>query len=249
MSPSPSQRLLIGEEAALTLRANATNAGEGAFEAELRVQLPPGTHYQAARSTIPVGGRGWGGSYSVLGGVWGGGFVACPWWPSLSSGVPSADRCLGMPRVGGSNPVVGGCDFPLGVPSGDGCQGMPSTGGNPNWVAHTVSFIPMMGIVLHGAAWWGWVPRDPGCGGSCLALEWLALSTGSPRVMAVQECPGCGAQALPSAHAGPQHGWFMAGSMTCPHPMFPPHRGRRSSAATPRRRMGPTWCSASWAIP
>lgn len=221
MSSSPSQRLLIGEEAALTLRANATNAGEGAFEAELRVQLPPGTHYQAARSTIPVGDRGWGGSYSVLGSVWGGGLVACPWWPSLS----------------------------LGVPSGDGCQGMPSTGSNPNWVAHTVSFIPIMGIVLHGAVWWGWVPRDPGCGGSCPALEWLALSTGSPLVMAVQGCPGCGAQALPSAHAGPHHGWFMAGSMTCPHPMFPPHRGRRSSAATPRRRMGPTWCSASWAIP
>ncbi|KAM4884298.1 integrin alpha-IIb isoform 1-T1 [Sylvia borin] len=50
---TPSQRLLIGAEAALLLRANATNAGEGAFEAELRVQLPPGTHYQAARSTIP----------------------------------------------------------------------------------------------------------------------------------------------------------------------------------------------------
>ncbi|XP_053856110.1 integrin alpha-IIb [Vidua macroura] len=50
---TPSQRLLIGAEAVLSLRANATNAGEGAFEAELRVQLPPGTHYQAARSTIP----------------------------------------------------------------------------------------------------------------------------------------------------------------------------------------------------
>ncbi|XP_074413589.1 integrin alpha-IIb isoform X3 [Zonotrichia albicollis] len=50
---TPSQRLLIGAEAVLSLRASATNAGEGAFEAELRVQLPPGTHYQAARSTIP----------------------------------------------------------------------------------------------------------------------------------------------------------------------------------------------------
>ncbi|XP_063260136.1 integrin alpha-IIb isoform X2 [Prinia subflava] len=50
---TPSQRLLIGAEAALSLRASATNAGEGAFEAELRVQLPPGTHYQAARSSIP----------------------------------------------------------------------------------------------------------------------------------------------------------------------------------------------------
>ncbi|XP_064492663.1 integrin alpha-IIb isoform X1 [Pseudopipra pipra] len=50
---TPSQCLLIGAEAALRLRAHASNAGEGAFEAELRVQLPPGTHYQAARSTIP----------------------------------------------------------------------------------------------------------------------------------------------------------------------------------------------------
>ncbi|XP_030112176.4 integrin alpha-IIb [Taeniopygia guttata] len=50
---TPSHRLLIGAEAVLSLRANATNAGEGAFEAELRVQLPPGTHYQAARSSIP----------------------------------------------------------------------------------------------------------------------------------------------------------------------------------------------------
>ncbi|XP_053944665.1 integrin alpha-IIb isoform X2 [Cuculus canorus] len=50
---TPSQRLLIGAEATLRLHTTATNAGEGAFEAELRVQLPPGTHYQAARSNIP----------------------------------------------------------------------------------------------------------------------------------------------------------------------------------------------------
>uniref|UniRef100_A0A8D0FSF6 Integrin subunit alpha 2b n=1 Tax=Strix occidentalis caurina TaxID=311401 RepID=A0A8D0FSF6_STROC len=50
---TPSRRLLIGAEAVLRLRANASNAGEGAFEAELRVQLPPGTHYQVARSSIP----------------------------------------------------------------------------------------------------------------------------------------------------------------------------------------------------
>ncbi|CAM9806537.1 unnamed protein product [Bubo scandiacus] len=50
---TPSRRLLIGAEAVLLLRANASNAGEGAFEAELRVQLPPGTHYQVARSSIP----------------------------------------------------------------------------------------------------------------------------------------------------------------------------------------------------
>ncbi|XP_072741859.1 integrin alpha-IIb [Ciconia boyciana] len=49
---TPSRRLLIGAEAVLRLRADASNAGEGAFEAELWVQLPPGTHYQAARSSI-----------------------------------------------------------------------------------------------------------------------------------------------------------------------------------------------------
>ncbi|XP_075299723.1 integrin alpha-IIb isoform X2 [Opisthocomus hoazin] len=50
---TPSRRLLVGAEAALSLRARASNAGEGAFEAELWVQLPPGTHYQAARSSVP----------------------------------------------------------------------------------------------------------------------------------------------------------------------------------------------------
>uniref|UniRef100_A0A672UL27 Integrin subunit alpha 2b n=1 Tax=Strigops habroptila TaxID=2489341 RepID=A0A672UL27_STRHB len=50
---SSDRRLLIGAEAMLLLRANASNRGEGAFEAELRVLLPPGTHYQAARSSIP----------------------------------------------------------------------------------------------------------------------------------------------------------------------------------------------------
>uniref|UniRef100_A0A8U8BZX6 Uncharacterized protein n=1 Tax=Geospiza parvula TaxID=87175 RepID=A0A8U8BZX6_GEOPR len=49
----PDLHLAPCPRAVLSLRANATNAGEGAFEAELRVQLPPGTHYQAARSSIP----------------------------------------------------------------------------------------------------------------------------------------------------------------------------------------------------
>ncbi|XP_067167901.1 integrin alpha-IIb [Apteryx mantelli] len=49
---TPGTRLLIGAENAVRLRANASNAGEGAFEAELRVQLPPGTHYQKAASDI-----------------------------------------------------------------------------------------------------------------------------------------------------------------------------------------------------
>ncbi|PKK19051.1 integrin alpha-IIb [Columba livia] len=50
---TPSRALLMGAEAALGLRVVAGNMGEGAFETELRVQLPPGTHYQAARSSIP----------------------------------------------------------------------------------------------------------------------------------------------------------------------------------------------------
>ncbi|XP_068023254.1 integrin alpha-IIb isoform X2 [Melanerpes formicivorus] len=50
---TPSRRLLIGAEAALRLRARASNEGEGAFETELWLQLPPGTYYQAARSSIP----------------------------------------------------------------------------------------------------------------------------------------------------------------------------------------------------
>lgn len=66
MPPRPSRRLLIGAEATLLLRANASNRGEGAFEAELRVLLPPGTHYQAARSSIPVGARR--GSHAAMGG-------------------------------------------------------------------------------------------------------------------------------------------------------------------------------------
>ncbi|XP_064895887.1 integrin alpha-IIb [Columba livia] len=49
---TPSRALLMGAEAALGLRVVAGNMGEGAFETELRVQLPPGTHYQAARSSI-----------------------------------------------------------------------------------------------------------------------------------------------------------------------------------------------------
>lgn len=89
--PSPSRSLLIGAEAALRLRVNASNAGEGAFEAELRVQLPPGTHYQAARSSIPVG--------AWRGGVRGGGLSPCPWWSSPSCGCPmvmGARGCLGL---------------------------------------------------------------------------------------------------------------------------------------------------------
>uniref|UniRef100_A0A8C9MZ26 Integrin subunit alpha 2b n=1 Tax=Serinus canaria TaxID=9135 RepID=A0A8C9MZ26_SERCA len=60
------QRLLIGAEAVLSLRANATNAGEGAFEAELRVQLPPGTHYQAGQEKLSCNPRKENGTHVVL---------------------------------------------------------------------------------------------------------------------------------------------------------------------------------------
>lgn len=56
--PRPDTRLLIGAENVVCLRARATNAGEGAFEAELRVQLPEDTYYQKALSNIQVGGGG-----------------------------------------------------------------------------------------------------------------------------------------------------------------------------------------------
>ncbi|XP_062451907.1 integrin alpha-IIb [Rhea pennata] len=49
---TPGTRLLVGAENVVRLRANASNAGEGAFEAELWVQLPPGTHYQKAVSDV-----------------------------------------------------------------------------------------------------------------------------------------------------------------------------------------------------
>ncbi|XP_042748216.1 integrin alpha-IIb [Lagopus leucura] len=43
-------RLRIGDDNAVTLRVGATNMGEGAFEAELWVQLPDGSFYQRALS-------------------------------------------------------------------------------------------------------------------------------------------------------------------------------------------------------
>ncbi|XP_031456856.1 integrin alpha-IIb isoform X3 [Phasianus colchicus] len=43
-------RLRIGDDNTVTLRVRATNAGEGAFEAELWVQLPDGSFYQRALS-------------------------------------------------------------------------------------------------------------------------------------------------------------------------------------------------------
>uniref|UniRef100_A0A8B9PXU2 Integrin subunit alpha 2b n=1 Tax=Apteryx owenii TaxID=8824 RepID=A0A8B9PXU2_APTOW len=72
---TPGTRLLIGAENAVRLRANASNAGEGAFEAELWVQLPPGTHYQKAASDIQVGARGGGGSLRAP--------LSCPGPPCL----------------------------------------------------------------------------------------------------------------------------------------------------------------------
>ncbi|XP_023573970.1 integrin alpha-IIb isoform X2 [Octodon degus] len=45
--------LLIGAENLLEVRVAAANEGEGAYEAELAVQLPPGAHYVRALSDVP----------------------------------------------------------------------------------------------------------------------------------------------------------------------------------------------------
>lgn len=77
-----------------------------------------------------------------------------------------------------------------------------------------MSFIP---IILHGAAWWGWVPRDPGWGFlSC--PWWLSLSTGSPLVMVFRGDQGVGLKACPQLMQVPKCGWLLVGSMTCPPP-------------------------------
>ncbi|XP_019410115.1 PREDICTED: integrin alpha-IIb isoform X1 [Crocodylus porosus] len=44
--------LLIGAENMVHIKVDAANEGEGAFEAELQVQLPPSAHYQRAISNI-----------------------------------------------------------------------------------------------------------------------------------------------------------------------------------------------------
>lgn len=47
--------LLIGADNVLELQIEAVNEGEGAYEAELVVRLPPGAHYMRALSNIEVG--------------------------------------------------------------------------------------------------------------------------------------------------------------------------------------------------
>ena len=72
LSPRPDARLRIGDDNAVTLRVGAANVGEGAFEAELWVQLPDGSFYQRALSHTRVrdsgGGVGCGGGHRVWGG-------------------------------------------------------------------------------------------------------------------------------------------------------------------------------------
>lgn len=46
--------LLIGADNVLELKMDAANEGEGAYEAELAVHLPPGAHYMRALSNIEV---------------------------------------------------------------------------------------------------------------------------------------------------------------------------------------------------
>ncbi|KAM9112383.1 integrin alpha-IIb [Pangshura tecta] len=49
---TPVAQLFIGAENVVHILAEATNAGEGAFEAELRLQLPRDAHYQKATSNL-----------------------------------------------------------------------------------------------------------------------------------------------------------------------------------------------------
>ncbi|KAM7137473.1 LOW QUALITY PROTEIN: integrin alpha-IIb [Macrochelys suwanniensis] len=49
---TPMAQLFIGDENVVHILADATNAGEGAFEAELRLQLPRDAHYQKATSNV-----------------------------------------------------------------------------------------------------------------------------------------------------------------------------------------------------
>ncbi|XP_030396874.1 integrin alpha-IIb isoform X2 [Gopherus evgoodei] len=49
---TPVAQLFIGAENVVHILADATNAGEGAFEAELRLQLPRDAHYQKATSNV-----------------------------------------------------------------------------------------------------------------------------------------------------------------------------------------------------
>lgn len=46
--------LLIGADNVLELKIDAANEGEGAYEAELAVHLPPGAHYMRALSNVEV---------------------------------------------------------------------------------------------------------------------------------------------------------------------------------------------------
>nr|XP_032651890.1 LOW QUALITY PROTEIN: integrin alpha-IIb [Chelonoidis abingdonii] len=49
---TPVSQLFIGAENVVHILADATNVGEGAFEAELRLQLPHDAHYQKATSNV-----------------------------------------------------------------------------------------------------------------------------------------------------------------------------------------------------
>ncbi|XP_050790862.1 integrin alpha-IIb isoform X2 [Gopherus flavomarginatus] len=49
---TPVAQLFIGAENVVHILADATNVGEGAFEAELRLQLPRDAHYQKATSNV-----------------------------------------------------------------------------------------------------------------------------------------------------------------------------------------------------
>lgn len=201
--PRPSRRLLIGAEAVLRLRANASNVGEGAFEAELRVQLPPGTHYQAARSNIPVGARQWGSQGAPGVGV---GLTPCPWWPSPSMWVPGGDGCQGVQRVEGLTP----CPWTTQVPGVVGAR-------RGSMMCHTP---PPPCVHPIGAGEAELQPQegewDP-CG---------ALRVGQPHESG---CPGKGMWVRPScahhpgvrAGHGPWQWWLVTHSPSCCLPRSP----------------------------
>ena len=81
----------------MTLRVGVANVGEGAFEAELWVQLPDGSFYQRALSHTRVrdsgGGVGCGGGHRVWGG--GIGYVVRTWGVGWGRGVWGGDIWYG----------------------------------------------------------------------------------------------------------------------------------------------------------
>lgn len=187
--PRPSRALLMGAEAALGLRVVAGNMGEGAFETELRVQLPPGTHYQAARSSIPVGAGG----------------TSCPGWPSLIMWVPKGGGCHGVMGMEGHIlpwvPIthhVGAQGWWVSGGAGDGWSHPALDGRHPSCgcpmmvnVRGGGHILPLVAVTFCVGAQEWWVPGGAGDKGSHPALGGrhpLCLTRGA-RGGGVTSCP------------------------------------------------------------